>query len=96
MAECWSLQKKKTDAVVYTVKQPDSVSSQGYQRAAVSKPESTCLQFVSTGLVSLTEDGETLPIKILGVTQSLMVQDILLFRNQGSMGANVQYNKEYN
>ena len=92
MAECWSLQKKKTDAVVYTVKQPDSVSSQGSQRAPVSKPESTYLPFVSKGLVSLTEDGKTVPIKILrdmGATQSLMVQDVLPFHNQGSMGASV-------
>ena len=28
MAECWSLQKKKTDALVHTVEQPDLVSSQ--------------------------------------------------------------------
>ena len=92
MAECWSLQKKKADAVVYTVKQPDSVSSQGNQRVPVSKPESTYLPFTSKGVVSLTEDGETVPIMILrdtGATQSLMVQNILPFHNQGSLGASV-------
>ena len=92
MAECWSLQKKKTDAVIYMVKQPDSLSSQSNQRVPVSMPESTYLPFISKGLVSLTEDGETVPIKILrdtGATQSLVVQDILPFCKQGSMGASV-------
>ena len=92
MAECWSLQKKKTDALVHTVEQPDLVSSQGSQRAPVSRPESTYLPFISEGLVSLTEDGDTVPIKILrdiGATQSLMVQDILPFIDQCSTGASV-------
>ena len=92
MAECWSLQKKKTDALVHTVEQPDLVNSQGSQRAPVSRSESTYLPFVSEGLVSLTEDGDTVPIKILrdtGATQSLMVQDILPFIDQCSTGASV-------
>ena len=92
MAEFWSLQKRKTDALVHKVEQPDLVSSQGSQRAPVSRPENTYLPFVSEGLVSLTKDGDTVPIKILrdtGATQSLMVQDILPFIDQCSTGASV-------
>ena len=74
------------------MEQPDLVSSQGSQRAPVSRPESTYLPFISEGLVSLTEDGDIVPIKILrdtGATQSLMVQDILPFIEQCSAGASV-------
>ena len=73
-----------------TVEQPNVVSSQGSQKASVSRLESTYLPFLSEGLVSLTEARETFPIRILrdtGATQSLMVQDVLPYLDHCPTGA---------
>ena len=92
LADCWSLQKKKSNALVCTVEESDLIGSPGSQRVPVNRPDDTYKPFISEGLVLLTEDGIPVPIKILrdtGATHSLMVQNVLPFTDQSSAEASV-------
>ena len=79
-SECWELERKKTRSnPVSTIctKQPSPISSD--QVIGPVKDEGKN-PFVSEGYVSLTENGEAVPIGILrdtGATQSLLVEGIL-------------------
>jgi len=56
------------------------------------EPDSTYLPFVSEGLVFLTENDATVPIRILRdteATQSLLLQDVLPLTGQSSTGTSV-------
>ena len=91
LADCWSLQKK-SDALVHTVEESDLIGSPGSQRAPVIRPDNTYQPFIFEGLVSMTEDGIPVQIRLLrdtGATQSLMVQNVLPFTDQSSEGASV-------
>ena len=65
LADCWSLQKRKSDALVCAVEDSDLIGSTGSQRVPVNKPDKTYQPFISEGLVSLTEDGISVPVRVL-------------------------------
>ena len=83
LADCWSLQKQKPNALVHTVEEPGLVSTQGSQRAPVNNSENTYHPFISKQLVSLTGDGTAVPIRVLRhteATQSLTAQNIIVWK----------------
>ena len=68
------------------------ISPPGNQRVPVNRHDNTYQPFISEGLVSLTEEGIPVPIRVprdTGATQSLMAQNVLSFTDQSSEGASV-------
>lgn len=58
----------------------------------MNKPDNTYQPFIFKVLVSLTEGGSPVRIRVLrdtGATQSLMAQDVLPFTDESSAGASV-------
>ena len=103
LSECWALEKKKANNPVMTVireKQPLPAKHRSQLKDQV-KPGMSLEEehpFVSEGFVSLTEEDEKIPIKILrdiGASQSLMIQSMLPLSDQTSMATYTRSGAEY-
>ena len=97
ISECWSLEKKKanatSNAVVRTVNPTSSAQPVVQSKDCTKKPcKGSYFPFISEGRVSLTEDGETVTVKILrdtGATQTLLAGGILPLSEQTSTGTSM-------
>ena len=88
MAECRVLEKKNYSKNVLTISKAQSPVA---ERATVEKEQFT--SFILQGYVSLSENGEKVPIEILrdtGATQSILVEGILPLAEGTATGNNVR------
>ena len=88
MAECRVLEKKNYSKNVLTISKAQSPVA---ERATVEKEQFT--PFILQGYVSLSENGEKVPIEILrdtGATQSILVEGILPLAEGTATGNNVR------
>ena len=96
ISECWSLEQKRNnpsgDLMVSTVNPPTTCSVPPVENSNETSSSTDYHPFVSEGYVSLSENGETVLVKILrdtGATQSLLVDNLLPLSEQTSIGASV-------
>ena len=96
ISECWSLERKRNnpsgDLMVSTVNPPTTCSVPPVENSNETSSSTDYHPFVSEGYVSLSENGETVLVKILrdtGATQSLLVDNLLPLSEQTSIGASV-------
>jgi len=86
MAECWKREKKRVQPNFLAVPQHRQPTGSG---TVPVSPESQFNPFVSKGLISLSENGEQIPITILrdtGATQTLIVEGTLPLTKETATG----------
>ena len=96
ISECWTLERKRnnpsSDLLVSTVNPPTTCIITPVENIDDTSSSTDYHPFVSEGYVSLSENGETVGVKILrdtGATQSLLVDGTLPLSEQTSVGASV-------
>ena len=96
ISECWTLERKRNnpsgDLLVSTVNSPVTRNVPPVKNSDESLSSTDYHPFVSEGYVSLSEDGETVAVKILrdtGATQSLLVDNTLPLSVKTSIGSGV-------
>jgi len=96
ISECWTLERKRNnptgDLLVRTVNLPANHTVPQVKGSHELSSATHCHPFVSEASASLSEDTETIKVKILcdtGTTQFLLEANILPLTDQTSIGASV-------
>jgi len=96
ISEYWTLARKRSnpsgDLLVSTVNPPSTDRVPSVKNSGETSSSTNFHLFVSEGCVSLSENGETVTVKILcdtGATQSLLVDSTLPLSERTSIGASV-------